>query len=147
MNVYLLIPLIFIVLVVVDCGSLPDPAHGMKIKETKTTFGGRADFICRKKRYSIVGSRRRFCQANGEWSGKPTLCKGISVHRSFLKGQASFFLRFSAIRWRERGQRGGARRLVGVCHLLRSLRGRHRLLRGKKRLSHKLMQSLFDWVL
>lgn len=103
MNVYLLIPLIFIVLVVVDCGSLPDPAHGMKIKETKTTFGGRVDFICRKKRYSIVGSRRRFCQANGEWSGKPTLCKGISVHRSFLKGQASFLLRFSAMRWRVRG--------------------------------------------
>lgn len=60
---------------VVDCGSLPAPTHGKKIKETKTTFGGRADFICRNKRYSIVGSRRRFCQANGEWSGKPTLCK------------------------------------------------------------------------
>lgn len=106
MNVYLLIPLIFIILVVVDCGSLPDPAHGMKIKETKTTFGGRADFICRKKRYSIVGSRRRFCQANGEWSGKPTLCKGISLHCSLAKqgyavlanGTSFVFLRFSAMR-------------------------------------------------
>lgn len=91
---------------VVDCGSLSAPTHGKKIKETKTTFGGRADFICRNKRYSIVGSRRRFCQANGEWSGKPTLCKGIPVHFSLVKeghavlayGTCFVLLSFSAMR-------------------------------------------------
>ncbi|KAL9989290.1 hypothetical protein ACROYT_G003823 [Oculina patagonica] len=60
---------------VVDCGSLPDPAHGRKTRETKTTFGGRADFICKKKRYSLIGSRSRLCQADGKWSGTTAVCK------------------------------------------------------------------------
>jgi len=63
-------------LLVVDCGSLPDPVHGKKIKETKTTIGGRADFIC-KRGYSLIGKKRRFCQASGAWSYKPVVCKGI----------------------------------------------------------------------
>ena len=75
--VTLLHKFVFVLLLVVDCGSLPDPVHGKKTKETKTTFGGRADFICKKKRYSLIGSRRRFCQVNGEWSGRTVVCKGI----------------------------------------------------------------------
>ncbi|KAJ7383511.1 CUB and sushi domain-containing protein 3 [Desmophyllum pertusum] len=60
---------------VVDCGSLPDPVHGKKTKETRTTFGGKAVFICKRKRYSMIGSKSRVCQANGEWSGKTVVCK------------------------------------------------------------------------
>lgn len=65
--------------VVVDCGSLPDPLHGKKTRETKTTFGGRVDFKCTNKRYTFTGSKRRFCQANGKWSGKPAVCKGTLI--------------------------------------------------------------------
>ncbi|XP_068695200.1 proclotting enzyme-like [Montipora foliosa] len=59
----------------VDCGSLQDPLNGKKMKETKTTFGGQAEFVCASKRYTLTGSKRRFCRSNGKWSGKPAICK------------------------------------------------------------------------
>lgn len=73
-------------MLVVDCGSLPDPVHGKKTKETATTFGGRADFICKKRGYSLIGNKSRFCQESGAWSGKPAVCKGIYLICFFGKG-------------------------------------------------------------
>ena len=75
---------IFSLILVVDCGSLPDPVHGKKTKETRTTFGGKAVFICKRKRYSMIGSKSRVCQANGEWSGKTVVCKGTCMNNIFL---------------------------------------------------------------
>lgn len=60
---------------VVDCGSLPDPLHGKKTLQTKTTFRGRTEFKCTSRHFSLTGSKRRFCLASGQWSGKPVVCK------------------------------------------------------------------------
>lgn len=44
--------------------------------QTKTTYGGRSEFKCTSKHYSLTGTETRFCQASGTWSGTPVVCNG-----------------------------------------------------------------------
>ena len=87
----------FFLLIAVDCGSLPDPKNGKKTVETRTTFGGRAEFRCRSKGFSLDGSKLRFCQANGNWSGKPTSCRGKVTHSLLALGSCLSICRITAL--------------------------------------------------
>ncbi|XP_074621906.1 mannan-binding lectin serine protease 1-like [Acropora palmata] len=60
---------------VVDCGSLQDPLHGKKVRETKTTLGGKVEFACISRHFRLVGSKRRICLSTGEWNGTSVVCK------------------------------------------------------------------------
>lgn len=61
----------------VDCGSFLDFVYGKKIREIKIMFGGRVDFICKKRGYFLIGKRSWLCLVSGVWSGKLVVCKGI----------------------------------------------------------------------
>ena len=68
---------IFIILIVVDCGSLTDPANG-QVDLTSETFGQTATYSCNTG-YNLVGDSTRTCQATGEWSGSAPTCQGTLV--------------------------------------------------------------------
>ena len=58
--------------IVVDCGQLPAPIFGSI--SGATTYGSSVILSCRKG-FSLFGSSRRTCQANGSWTGAATHCK------------------------------------------------------------------------
>ena len=70
--------IIFLILVVVDCGSLTDPANGQVDLTSGTTFGQTATYSCNTG-YNLVGDSTRTCQATGEWSGSAPTCQGVYV--------------------------------------------------------------------
>jgi CUB/sushi domain-containing protein len=55
-----------------DCGVLPAPANGT-ISVGGTTFGITRSLACNTG-YLLSGSESRTCQADGTWSGVPTVC-------------------------------------------------------------------------
>ena len=73
-------------LIVVDCGNLTDPANGQVTHTSGTTFGQTATYSCNTG-YNLVGDSTRTCQAAGEWSGSAPTCVGM-----LLKGDHIFFL-------------------------------------------------------
>ena len=74
---------IFIILIVVDCGSLTDPANGSVTHTAGTTFGQTATYSCNTG-YNLVGDSTRTCQATGVWSGSAPTCEGM-----LLKGDST----------------------------------------------------------
>ena len=58
----------FLYLIVVDCGTLPDPANGHVSHTAGTKFGQTATYHCNPG-YNLLGERIRMCQATGVWSG------------------------------------------------------------------------------
>ena len=74
----------FLILAVVDCGNLTDPANGQVTHTTGTTFGQIATYSCNIG-YNLVGNSTGVCQDTGEWSGNAT-CQGM-----LLKGDSTIF--------------------------------------------------------
>lgn len=59
---------------VVDCGHPGVPDNGA-VQLSATTFDSVATFQCNQG-YLLVGSTRRECQSNGQWSGTQPVCNG-----------------------------------------------------------------------
>lgn len=58
----------------VDCGPLQVPDNGTKFGD-ETTFLNKITFHC-DDGFDVMGSSSRTCQANKQWSGDETFCKG-----------------------------------------------------------------------
>lgn len=56
-----------------------DPLTGV-CTTPSLTYNTRCTFKCRAG-YRLKGSKERVCQADGTWSGSPTICEGIDTHR------------------------------------------------------------------
>ena len=63
----------FLILTVVDCGTLTNPANGQVSHTAGTTFGQTATYSC-DTGYNLVGDSIRRCQADGMWSGNEPTC-------------------------------------------------------------------------
>ena len=74
---------IFIILIVVECGNLTDPAQGEVNHTAGTTFGQTATYSCNTG-YNLTGDSTRTCQATGEWSGSAPTCESM-----LLKGDST----------------------------------------------------------
>ena len=68
----------YLILTVVNCGVLTNPASGQVSHTAGTTYGQTATYSCNTG-YSLVGSSTRTCQATGNWSGNSPTCQGIVV--------------------------------------------------------------------
>ena len=64
---------VLLILTVVDCGTLTNPANGQVSHPTGTTFGQTATYSCNTG-YNLVGESTRTCQAIGVWSGSIPTC-------------------------------------------------------------------------
>lgn len=61
-------------LVVVDCGPLPELENGViTLVDNRTTHGALADYVC-KENYTLLGDVRRRCGDGGIWSGHQPQC-------------------------------------------------------------------------
>ena len=68
--------LLIILLIVVDCGILTDPANGRVSHTAGTTYRQTATYSC-DTGYNLVGDSTRICQAGGVWSGSEPNCQGM----------------------------------------------------------------------
>ena len=59
-------------IIVLDCGTLPNPVDGTVSLPT-TTYGSEATFSC-DTGYTLSSTLPRSCQANGAWSGTSPTC-------------------------------------------------------------------------
>ena len=73
----------FLILTVVDCGNLTDPANGSVTHTSGTTFGETATYSCNTG-YNLTRDSTRTCQATGQWSGNAPTCEGM-----LLKGDST----------------------------------------------------------
>ena len=67
---------VFLILTVVNCGNLTDPANGSVNHTAGTTFKQTATYSCNTG-YGLVGDSNRTCQATGNWSGSVPTCQGM----------------------------------------------------------------------
>ena len=67
---------VFLILIVVDCGNLTNPANGQVSHPTGKTFGQTAVYSCNPG-YNLDGDSTRTCQATGVWSGSVPTCKSM----------------------------------------------------------------------
>ena len=58
---------------IVRCGGLSDPSNG-RVSISTDTPGGIATYTCNSG-YALVGTERRSCQNNGQWSGRAPTCR------------------------------------------------------------------------
>ena len=65
---------IFLILTVVDCGTLNNPTNGEVNHTAGTTFRQTAIYSCNTG-YNLVGSSTRTCQVTGVWSGSAPTCE------------------------------------------------------------------------
>ena len=65
-----------LLLTVVDCGALTNPANGQVSLPDGTTFGETATYSC-DTGYNLVGDSTRMCQATGMWSGSAPTCQSV----------------------------------------------------------------------
>ena len=79
-NRYNNLHVIVLVLTVVDCGNLTDPANGQVTHTAGTAFGQTATYSCNTG-YNLVGSSTRTCQGN--WSGSVPTCQSMLLKGSF----------------------------------------------------------------
>ena len=91
---------IFLVLIVVDCASLTDPANGQVDHTSGTTFGHTATYNCNTG-YNLVGDRTRTCQVTGEWSRSEPTCQSMLRNGGhftcIFKSTTSLFLTFGRL--------------------------------------------------
>ncbi len=73
--IHLLLLLLYILLTVVDCGSLFDPDNGM-VTVTTTTFESTATYTC-DTGYTLIGASTRMCGAGGSWTLMEPTCVGM----------------------------------------------------------------------
>ena len=58
------------------CSNLPNPPNGRVSLSTGVFIGSRATYTC-DSGYSLVGGSTRVCQNDGNWSGRPPICRII----------------------------------------------------------------------
>ena len=66
---------VFLFYIVVNCGTLTNPANGQVAHTAGTTFGRTATYSC-DSGYNLVGESVRTCLATGVWSGSAPTCQG-----------------------------------------------------------------------
>ena len=71
------LPYFYILLIVVDCGSLRSPVNG-DVDFVRTTFGAMAFYSC-DTGFFLQGFATRICQANGLWSNSEPTCERKSI--------------------------------------------------------------------
>ena len=70
--------IVYLLLSVVDCGTLSNPANGQVNHTAGTTLGQTATYSCNTG-YNLVGNINRTCQATGGWSGSVPACQSMSL--------------------------------------------------------------------
>ena len=65
---------IFSLLILVDCGSLSNPANG-RVAVPATTVESKASYSCRFG-FKLIGNVVRECLSSGSWSGLAPTCRG-----------------------------------------------------------------------
>ena len=70
---------IFLILAVVDCGDLTDPANGQVNHTAGTTFRQTATYSCNIG-YNLVGNSTRVCQDTANWSQSAPTCNGMLLN-------------------------------------------------------------------
>ena len=66
--------MLFVLLSIVDCGTLNDPANGM-VSDHDTNFNSTANYSCNTG-YTLTGDDVRTCLECGLWSGIEPTCVG-----------------------------------------------------------------------
>ena len=66
----------FLLLIVVNCGTLTNPVNGQVHYTGRTTFGQTVNYTC-DLGYILVGGRTRTCHSTGRWSGSAPTCQGM----------------------------------------------------------------------
>ena len=74
--------MIFLLLTVVDCGTLTSPENGSVSHTAGTTFRQTATYSC-DKGYNLVGSNTHTCQATGFWSWNASNCQGVLLKSEY----------------------------------------------------------------
>ena len=69
--------------IVVDCGTLTNPANSQVSYTGRTTFGQTATYSCNTG-YNLVGSSTHTCQ--GVWSGSAPTCQGVLLSLVLFTG-------------------------------------------------------------
>ena len=64
--------------IVIDCGSLDDPADG-QVELSNTTVGSSANYTCTQGYILSNGNNTRTCEVDGEWSGNTPICECKSL--------------------------------------------------------------------
>ena len=72
-NIHVHDAFLFLILTVVDCGNLTNPASGQVSHTAGTTFRQAATYSCNPG-YNLLGDSTRMCQAIGVWSGSIPTC-------------------------------------------------------------------------
>ena len=67
---------VLLILTVVDCGVLTNPANGQVSHPTETAFRQTATYSCNTG-YNLVGDSARTCQPTGKWSGSEPTCQSM----------------------------------------------------------------------
>ena len=76
-----------LLLTVVDCGTLTNPANGQVSHTIGTTFGETTTYSC-DVGFNLVGDSTRMCQVAGVWSGNAPTCQGellISCNSRYVR--------------------------------------------------------------
>ena len=60
---------------VIDCGTLPEPASGSVDLSDGSLVGAVAIYTCDPS-FRLIGVDSRVCQENGSWSGEAPTCEG-----------------------------------------------------------------------
>ena len=74
---------VVLLLTVVNCGILANPANGQVTHTGGTTFGQTATYSCNTG-YNLVGDNTRTCQATGVWSGNTPTCQGVLLSYMYV---------------------------------------------------------------
>ena len=74
---------LFLILLVVDCSSLTDPANGSVTHTAGKTFRQTATYSCNTG-YTLVGDSSRTCQATGNSSGSAPSCEGVLLKTNLI---------------------------------------------------------------
>ena len=74
----------YLLLTVVNCGTLSNPANGQVNHTAGTTLGQTATYSCNTG-YNMVGNSNRTCQATGGWSGSVPACQSMLLCMYVLK--------------------------------------------------------------
>ena len=73
-----------LLLTVVNCGILANPANGKVSHTAGTTFGQTATYSCNTG-YNLVGDSNHTCQATGNWSGSAPTCQGVLLSYTHIR--------------------------------------------------------------
>ena len=68
---------VFLLIAVINCGTLSNPTNGVVQFLSGSTAGGEVIYVC-DAGHELVGDAGRECQCSGQWSGSEPVCQGTS---------------------------------------------------------------------